>query len=388
MIQAVKGLPAFIPQSPAVALYFQTNEADNAIVSVKINQNGTLNEGQLTYTNGTGASEISAATNMTVAPDGLSSQGSVVVIGHSLFVINAGDNTVSMFNIDKENPTNITLVGEPASIPGDFPVTVAASHVNNLVCVGTSGTRSGVACAPYSPFVGIGKMDFLRTFDLGQSKIPTGPLNTVSQVIFSDDQSHLLVTVKGDPSLNKTGFLAAFTVSGPCLTGESSVSASRIESPLNDTVALFGLQQIAESNKYFVADPGYGAAIISVDEKTDSSQLLHKQVIADQQATCWVTISPESNSAFVSDPLVNHIVELSLVDASIISVLNTTSANDASGYTDLTASGKFVYALSPGANGAEIAVLSVGQGQSNSIVQSFNAGSWAGSSSQGLAAFP
>ncbi|SCU86210.1 LADA_0D13036g1_1 [Lachancea dasiensis] len=397
LMKVAEALPAFPGLSSSDwtstgrALYFQTNEDSNAIVSVKIHDNGTLSEGQLTYTNGTGAREISAATNQTASPDGLSSQGSVTVVGNSLFAINSGDNTVSMFAISEDDPTNITLVGAPASVPGDFPVTVAASELNNLVCVGTSGARSGVSCAPYAANVGIGKMDFLRTFDLEQSKTPAGPLDTVSQVLFSADESELIVTVKGDPTSNKTGFVSVFSVTGAWLTEQPRLSASRIDSKLNGTVALFGFQQIPHSSKYFSTDAGFGAVIFSVDAARETSTLLHKQVIADQMATCWAAISPVTKSAFVSDPLVNHIVEMSLDDASIISVVNSTSSNDASGYIDLAAAGAYVYALSPGAtegSGAEVAVLSVSPGKEKSITQSFNVGSWAGTSAQGLAVFP
>lgn len=396
--QIVEALPAGFPpslgsswSSTGKALYFQTNEENNTVVSMKINENGTLSEGKLTFTNGTGASQISAATNKTASPDGLSSQGSVTVVDRSLFVVNAGDNTVSLFNIDHEDPTNLTLVGPPAQIPGDFPVSVAASSLNSLICVVTSGTRSGVSCAPYSPYVGIGKMDFLRGIGLNQSNPPAGPLNTASQVIFSHDESELLVTVKGNPSMNKTGFLAAFTVSGPELTGKSRVSASGVKSKLNGTVAMFGFQQIPHSNNYFVADAGFGAAVVAFDSETEEFELLHKHVIADQQATCWVAVSPVAGSAFVSDPLVNHLVEMSLENASVLSVVNTTGVNDATGYIDLAAAGNYVYALSPGSNednGTEIAVLSIAEGQKRSIIQSFNLGSWAGSGSQGLAVFP
>lgn len=396
--QVVEAFPASYPRSSGPtwsslgkALYFQTNEEKNGIVSVKIHENGTLSEGKLSYTNGTGASEISAATNMTAAPDGLSSQGSVTVVGHSLFVVNSGDNTVSLFNIDDEDPTNLTLVGSPAWIPGDFPVSVAASDLNNLVCVITSGTQSGVSCAPYSPYVGIGKMDFLRDFDLNQSNPPAGPLNTASQVKFSHDETELLVTVKGDPSMNKTGYFAAYTVSGPELTGKSRVSASGIKNKVNGTVAMFGFNQIPQSDNYFVADPGFGAVIVAFDSETEKFELLHKQAIPDQMASCWVAVSPVAGSAFVSDPLVNHIVEMSLEDASILSVVNTTDVNDATGYIDLATAGNQLYALSPGSkkdSGAEIAVLSIAEGQERSVIQSLNLGSWAGSSSQGLALFP
>ncbi|SJM88870.1 uncharacterized protein ZBIST_5070 [Zygosaccharomyces bailii] len=396
--QVTKVSPTFalVPPGSGVtssgrALYFQTNNEANSVVSVKINENGTLSVGNVVYTNGTGATEISAKTKMSALPDGLSSQGSVAVVDHSLFVVNSGDNTVSLFNIDEENPTNITLLGSPVQVPGDFPVSVAVSSLNGLVCVLTSGMKSGVSCAPYAPYVGIGKMDFLRTFDLGQSNPPVGPLNTGSQVLFSADESELLVTVKGDPSLNKTGYVATFTVSGPLLSGKSRVSASAVHSSPNGTVAMFGFQQIPGSHNYFVADAGFGAAIISIDEETEAADILHKQVISDQQATCWVSISSASGSAFVSDPLVNHIVEMSLTDASIISVINTTSFNDASRFIDLAAAGNNVYALSPGAEegtGAQVAVLSVVDSLNKSISQMLSVGSWAGSSSQGLAVFP
>lgn len=300
-IHVVAAFPTYVPLSQgdwvetAKAIYFQTNQKANAIVSLAVHGNGTLSEGQFTYTNGSGASMLSAATKTTAAPDGLSSQGSVVVVGNILFAINSGDNSVSMFCIDENDPKIIHLVGESASVPGDFPVRVAASALNGLVCVGTSGSRSGVACAPYAPNVGIGQMDFLTPVRLDQLNPPVGPLNTFSQVKFSEAESYLITTVKDDPSGNKTGFVSTFTVSRSYLTGEARVSASGAQNILNITVALFGFEQIPSSSKYFSADPGYGAAIFSVVERMETAVLLHKQPIFDQMATCWVAISEYSN---------------------------------------------------------------------------------------------
>lgn len=176
-----------------------------------------------------------------------------------------------------------------------------------------------------------GHFDFLRSFDLNQPNPPSGPLNTVSQTYFSDDESLLITTVKGDPTANKMGFVSVFSVSGISRYSQARVSAGEIRSALNGTGALFGIQQIPESNNYFIVDAAFGATIVSVDEDKESAYLLHKQSIPDQKTSCWVLISPYSNTAFVTDPLVNHIIEMSLVDASIISTINTTASNDASG---------------------------------------------------------
>lgn len=62
------------------ALYFQSNEQQNSIVSVPIGHDGMLYGGMVTATGGMGGDSIDGATNKPAGPDALSSQGSVVVI--------------------------------------------------------------------------------------------------------------------------------------------------------------------------------------------------------------------------------------------------------------------------------------------------------------------
>ena len=121
-----------------------------------------------------------------------------------------------MFSIDEANPFELEQVGEPILLPGDFPNTVAASEKNGLVCVGMTGQKAGISCAAFSEEEGLGEADDLREFQLGQSTPPVGPTNTVSQVFWSDDESHLLATVKGDPEKGNNGFISAFASSSFC----------------------------------------------------------------------------------------------------------------------------------------------------------------------------
>lgn len=280
-----------------------------------------------------------------------------------LFSVNAGSNTLSMLAIDETDPTKLTLVGQPAQIPGDFPNTVAVSSKHQIACVAATGATNGVSCASFSSS-GLGAMDGLRSFDLKQSTPPVGPPVTVSQVFFSEDESKLFATVKGDPTANNTGFFSVFPVGTSCCGKTATVAATDVRSSFAGTAVLFGSSNIPGTSSVFVTDASFGATILNVDPATNEASLVSKQAIAGQSATCWSTISPVTNSAFVADAGLDRLVEMSLSDASVLSQTNLTADGD-SGLTDIQAAGNFIYALAPG-NGstpAAIAILDVSGGQ-------------------------
>ena len=64
----------------AKAVYFLTNEAKNSIVALKVNPDGTLSEGSITSTGGSGATGLNGLANNTAAgPDALFSQSALKV---------------------------------------------------------------------------------------------------------------------------------------------------------------------------------------------------------------------------------------------------------------------------------------------------------------------
>ena len=273
-----------------------------------------------------------------------------------------------MFAIDKQDPTKLTMVGQPVSIPGEFSNTVAASSKHKVVCVATTGATAGISCAPFSA-QGVGSMDTLRPIGLNQTTPPVGPTNTVSQVFFSNDQSTLFTTVKGDPASNKTGFLGSFPVqsAGGCST--ASVSQQGFTSSPEGTAVLFGSSTIPNSNDLFVTDASFGGAVLSVDPATGVASVKGKATIGGQKATCWVAVSSVSKTAFVTDVGVNHLVEMSLADASIQSTTDLSSNGDP-GLIDLKAAGNFIYALSPG-NGTTSPTVTVVDATTKKQVQHF-----------------
>ncbi|KAF2825153.1 hypothetical protein CC86DRAFT_418901 [Ophiobolus disseminans] len=371
------------------AIYFLTNEKENAVVALPIDKNGMLSNGTVTTTGGAGSIAINGANGQPGVPDALVGQSALTVVGNvswRIFAVNAGSNTLTMLSISPSDPTCLTVKGQPVAVPGEFPNTVAASSKNNLVCVGTTGAKAGISCASFSAGRGLGEMDALRPFDIGQSTPPVGPTNTVSQTFFSNDQSVLFTTVKGNPAVNNTGFLSVFNVVANN-SGVSALSTKDVRSSPNGTAVLFGSAPIpGRRNSLFVTDASFGAAILSLDRNWQAS-VSRAQAIEGQAATCWATISGATNSAYVTDVAMNRVVEMSLQDASIISQLDL-SANGDPGLIDLKSAGNFVYALSPGnaTTAAAVTVLDVSGSQgSMKMAQHFELAGIAGNTAQGMA---
>ncbi|KAF2499300.1 hypothetical protein BU16DRAFT_266690 [Lophium mytilinum] len=295
-----------------------------------------------------------------------------------------------MMAISPQDPTNLTMLGTPIAVSGEFPNTVAASAKHSLVCVGSTGAAAGIACTTFSASGLAGStLDALRPFALQQSTPPVGPTNTVSQAFFSADESVLFTTVKGDPAVNNTGFLSAFPVTaGTACGGAASLSTTETRSSPPGTAVLFGAALIPSTNSIFVTDASFGAGILAVDPATNQASLAANQTIADQKATCWATVSDATGSAFVTDVGVNRVLEMSLQDASILSTIDL-GANGDPGLIDLKAAGGFVYALSPGngTTGAAVAVVDARRGQGKGkAVQHFDlTGLGAGKNAQGMA---
>lgn len=289
-----------------------------------------------------------------------------------------------MLSISRSDPAKLSVVGKPVKVPGEFPNTVAASAKNKIVCVGSTGAKAGVSCSSFST-KGLTAMDELRSFDLGQTTPPVGPTNTVSQVLFSEDESMPFTMVKGDPAVNKTGFLSVFTVQ-QCDGASAVVTRDETRSSPQGTAVLFGSQVIPGTSNVFATDAAFGAAILSVEPTSFKATTVAIGKVEGQKATCWVAISPATKTAFVTDVGRNRLVEMNLKDASILSSLDL-SCNGDPGLIDLAAAGNFVYALSPG-NGttkAAISVVDVSNGSGSAkMVQHFELAEMAGKNAMGM----
>ncbi|KAK3365278.1 hypothetical protein B0T24DRAFT_584089 [Lasiosphaeria ovina] len=346
----------------AKALYFLTNNDENTVAAVELGHNGLITgKGKVWKTGGKGGAGVEGP-NQPAGPDALFSQSAITVVDGHIFVVNAGSNSVSMFAIDHKDPLTLVLVGKPLDLPGEFPTTVAASKKHQLVCVGLTGKKAGIACARFSAKTGLGKVDTWREIQLGQTTPPLGPTNTISQVFFSGDESQLLTTVKGDPPSKKDGFFSAYAVGGNESAGSESLSQRDVRSTPNGTAVLFGSAVIPGSTDVFVTDASFGAAVLSVDARSEKASVRAMVQVADQKATCWATISLATQTAFVTDVGKDRLLEIGYHPGGIkiITTISLPSPKDGSlGLVDLRAAGNFVYILSPGRDGVEASIFIV-----------------------------
>jgi hypothetical protein len=273
--------PGVAVTTNAKAIYFITNSANNSVVALKVAANGTLSDGSITVTGGAGITGVDAK-GAAAVPDGLFSQGAIKVAGQQLVAVNPGSNTITMFNIDPVDPTKLTMVGQPVDTLGEFPMSVAISMRLSQACVANSGAKAGIACFSMCSTKGLSPLDTsLRAFAINQTTPPSGPFNTVSQTLFNADSSALMTTVKGDPTVNNTGFLSIFPVIN------NTVSTTDIRSSPAGTAVLFGTALIpSSSSSLFVTDASFGAATLSLSPN-NTATVSASTKIADQKATCW-----------------------------------------------------------------------------------------------------
>jgi hypothetical protein len=64
------------------AVYFITNDAENAVVALPIGKDGMLSAGTVTKTGGAGSNSIDGMTMMAAVPDALVGQSALTVVGN------------------------------------------------------------------------------------------------------------------------------------------------------------------------------------------------------------------------------------------------------------------------------------------------------------------
>ncbi|KAF8535692.1 hypothetical protein BDD12DRAFT_892068 [Trichophaea hybrida] len=368
----------------ARAVYFSTNDpTGNAVITIQVDEDGLLAMGNKYPTGGKGGIGIDAKTGKPALPDPLSSQDSLQVGDDFLFVVNAGSNSLSMFSIDTANPTYLTLVGEPVDTQGEFPVSVAYSSALKQACVVNGGAVSNVACYTVDRAAGLAPVEgfMVKDFGLNQTTPPMGPLSTVSDIFFSPDSSGLHVTIKG-PNFGD-GSLLSF----PCNIESRLCKAPTANKP-NGTAVLFGSSFINKTT-FLAADASFGAVTIQIDKTATGFEqtVLSTTPINGQRATCWTAFSRKTNTVFVTDAQVNHIVEINPDNGSIVSTVNLT--NSGKGNFDLQVGGDFLYALSPLKESVSVTVLDLSSGPgAPKEKQTFSIPGIVGQSSTGMQVFP
>lgn len=292
------------PKSNIGGVYTMTNSPnENFILTSTIGADGKLTLRNAVPTRGNGASEINATS------DPLLSQGSLQVSGNRLYAVNPGSDTISTFAINPQNPAELTLVGEPVSSGGEFPISLAVSPRTGNVCVLNGGQINGINC--YKPDVARGLIEIPGTKRLLHLDVATPPVflnHTPSHVIFSEDGSTIYVSVKGVSPGTEGGFIAAWSVDS---NGALSSNFVKSQSSTPGGI-LFAIKLIPGTDSILAANPQAGGYEI-YDYKTPTSVATSTGgLVPRQQAICWLGLSSQTNNFYLIDLAGGVVTELSV----------------------------------------------------------------------------
>lgn len=214
---------------------------------------------------------------------GLGSQGAVTLSRHgrSLFVVNAGSNTVSTFHL-KGNHIELASVVDSGGL---HPISVTEN--DHVVAVLNDGGAGNVAL--FRNVHGT-----LRPVPRGTRPLSTAGGSAPAQVAFGSEGRVLIVSEKG------TNRLISWPVSDDENLGAPTISPSPGQTP-------FGFAVTANS-RVIVSEAWGGAAGASTVSswRFDSSNGRAPRVVTSalanrQSASCWVATTPDGRQAYVSN---------------------------------------------------------------------------------------
>jgi 6-phosphogluconolactonase (cycloisomerase 2 family) len=319
--------PAFAKNSHARhAVFVQTNApSGNQVVAYDQNGDGTLTFARTYSTGGNGG-----ALNGAVV-DRLASQGSLTFDAqHSLlYAVNAGSNTVSVFNVDGDQ----LALREIVPSGGEFPVSVAVR--GDLVYV--LNARAGGSVSGFHVRSGLLQPIPHSTRPLGLDPAATPEFtSTPGQVGFSPDGRQVIVTTKGNGSN-----VDVFRVRDHgLLTGAPVVNHLPGAVPFAFDFSSRGELVLSEAGPNAIAS-------FSLRHDGDISPIA--SVATGQAATCWVT---HIGSHFYSSNAGS--ASLTQVDASTrgdLSFVAKTATGPGTVDATPSSNGAFLYAQT-GGNGA------------------------------------
>ncbi|KAI0635912.1 hypothetical protein C8Q77DRAFT_1155656 [Trametes polyzona] len=333
----------------AGAVYFITNEPDeNMVIAASINADGTLNLDRAVAAGGRGAHGGADG------PDPLFSQGAIKASakGKVLATVNPGSNTVALFSIDPNTPTNINSIGDVVSSEGEFPMSLAFNDAGDRLCVLNGGTVNGVICYKVDKKVGLTAIpNTLRSLGLNQTTPATGPAGTASHIVFSEDGKQLIASVKGVPPT--PGFLAVWDVKSD---GTLSPEFKKL-APAKKGLLPFSMTVIPGKNAILATDAGLGFDIFDLKDNNKSSAI----GIDGQVATCWSSFSKRTGNFYLTDIGTATVTEVHVDDNLKGSIVrqypqvpgSATIDNDIANVNGMD----YLYVLAPNATAVDVLLL-------------------------------
>jgi hypothetical protein len=230
-----------------------------------------------------------------------------MMLNWTLCPLQAGSNTISMFSINPNHPSQLTAVGDPVSSEGEFPMSLAFNKQGTMLCVLNGGQVNGVNCYKVDPQNGLQAMSgTLRSLGLNQTTPATGPAGSASHVIFSEDGQQLIASIKGTPP--QPGFLAVWNVGQDNTLSENFTQVA----PGSGGLLPFSMTVIPGKNAILATDAGVGFDIFDMSGGAQNSSKSSVVPIEGQGATCWSSFSKQTGNFYLTDIKTSIVTEVNV----------------------------------------------------------------------------
>jgi 6-phosphogluconolactonase len=274
------------PSRGVEGFYTQTNTPDNAVVVFARNSNGTIVQRETVETGGKGLAAVPPLGFST-----LDSAGSVNLTadGRLLFVVNAGDNTISSFRVTE---SGLKLADRVAS-GGILPVSLTSSGDLLYVLNELSGSIFGMRFSDGGQLTPIvNSLQALST---------VGPSGVSAQIGFAPGGDVLVVTHRD------LGVIDTFRLAADGSPGPAQPHTSNAPQPFG--FAFAGLHLQVTNAGYVgtprdIKDPSQLNGSVSSYDGVDSGALTATgNVASGGRATCWIAVTNDNRYAFVTNTL-------------------------------------------------------------------------------------
>ena len=334
-------------------LYTETNDPmNNQVVAFNRHADGSLTQGQVISTGGTGGQQAQPGCVPTCPI--LDTQGELALAagGHLLFAVNAGSGTVSSFRITNHR---LTLADQQSTgVAGSFPNSLTTN--GHLLYVLNSNTRTITGFR----FSSKGKLTPIsgstRSLTTATSDLPGAP----RQIGFDNNGKVLVVTLLSSAPLTPadgTSSIDTFVVNKH--TGApGSATADNATTPYPFGFAFDPRNQLVMSQVTSLTVPGKGdAQTYSVTRSGNVTAIGGSPAATNGTAPCWVAITNSGRFAYVVNtgggaPTGSTVTAFKLSPHGRLTQIQVTSDALSSQFakTDetLSSDGRYLYVLAPG----------------------------------------
>jgi 6-phosphogluconolactonase len=264
----------------AGAVYVLTNQVDNMVVVFNRAFDGTLTAAGEFATGGAGDPVPPGGSDP--APDPLGSQGALILSqgNQFLFAVNAGSNQISVLRITPSGLAQVDVVDSGGIRPISLTV-----HDNLLYVLNAGGT-------PNITGFSIGDDGTLSPLADSTQPLIGGTMAGPAEVSFNPDGTLLAVTEKAGNRID------TYTVD------ENGLPSAPIDNPSNGMTPFgfaFNNPGFLVVSEAFGGMPNLAAASSYSAEEGGVLSVVSGSVANSQTASCWVVITNNGHSAFVSN---------------------------------------------------------------------------------------